>query len=74
MEFAQPLPPRGCIEALPCNRITANSCHGALFRGVAFQEELLKQGAQVQFRSHFPVRQNGEGAISFALKVPANDF
>src|SRR5262249_28238827 len=39
-----------------------------------FRDELLKQGAQVQFRSHLPVRQNGKGAIGFALKMPANNF
>ena len=37
-------------------------------------DELLKQGAQVQLGSQFPVRQNGEGAIGFAIEVPADDF
>jgi hypothetical protein len=72
--LAQPSPARSFIVVLPRNRVTANS-HDALFHNAArFLDELLKQGAQVQLGSQFPVRQNGEGAIGFAIEVPADDF
>jgi hypothetical protein len=72
--LAQPSPARGFVEVLPRNRVTMNR-HDSLFHNAArFLDELLKQGAQVQLGSQFPVRQNGEGAIGFAIEVPADDF
>jgi hypothetical protein len=62
LKLTQPPPARSFIEVIPRNRVTANR-HDALFHNAArFLDELLKQGAQVQLGSQFPVRQDGEGA------------
>src|SRR5262245_54739532 len=74
LKLTQPSPARSFVEALPRNRTTA-SRHEQLFRGVGrFLAVLLKQGTQIQFRPHFPVRENRERTIGRALQVPANDF
>src|SRR5215831_8402746 len=68
--LAQPSPARSFVEVLPRNRVTTNR-HDALFHNAArFLDELLKQAVQVQLGSQFPLRQNGEGAIGFAIEAP----
>src|SRR5262245_28710858 len=74
LKLTQQSPTGGFIESLPDNR-TDTGRQEQLFRGVSrFLAVLLKQGTQIQFRPHVPVRENRERTIGRALQVPANDF